>query len=490
MRPDMLKELVEGKFVDALRAVAAEMTMEELHEQRVHFVQRVQATVSEDLLKNGLELEAVSLTGLDQTQIEFLNPKNAFDAQGLTRLTETIEARRKQRNDIEQDTEVAIAQKNLNAEQQRLEIDREKEYARLTQQREVEVRRAAQGAEIAEQRAARDREAKQAEITARQQVEQTEIQAKQTVEQQRIESERLLREQDIARNRDLETADVQRRQAVELSEQERAIVVAEKSKAQSEAQAQADKARALAVQAEEAVITAREHEKAERAKRIDLVKAAEEAETKAIGVTVAAEAEKKAAEDRARAVMTLAEADASRARIVATGDAEAEKQRAEAAAARYEVDAAGRRALHEADNILSAEQIAMQVRLAVVQALPEIIAQSVKPMERIEGIKIMQVDGLTGGGGRRGEAPSGQARGGSGNLAEEVVGSALRYRAQAPLVDSLMQELGLGKLEHLGLQQSLSGIDGEGRNHDHGDVSNGTPLPPEGSFAGSVNSSP
>ncbi|MDD9969576.1 MAG: hypothetical protein OXR73_25245 [Myxococcales bacterium] len=253
---------------------------------------------------------------------------------------------------------------------------------------------------------------------------------------------------------------------------------------------QADKARALAVQAEEAVITAREHEKAERAKRIDLVKAAEEAETKAIGVTVAAEAEKKAAEDRARAVMTLAEADASRARIVATGDAEAEKQRAEAAAARYEVDAAGRRALHEADNILSAEQIAMQVRLAVVQALPEIIAQSVKPMERIEGIKIMQVDGLTGGGGRRGEAPSGQARGGSGNLAEEVVGSALRYRAQAPLVDSLMQELGLGKLEHLGLQQSLSGIDGEGRNHDHGDVSNGTPLPPEGSFAGSVNSSP
>src|SRR6267142_948194 len=34
MQPDSLKELVEGKFIDALRSVAAEMTMEQLHEKR------------------------------------------------------------------------------------------------------------------------------------------------------------------------------------------------------------------------------------------------------------------------------------------------------------------------------------------------------------------------------------------------------------------------------------------------------------------------
>jgi uncharacterized membrane protein YqiK len=60
LQPEALKDLVEGKFVDALRAVAAEMTMEELHEKRVDFVQKVQRAVSEDLLKNGLELESVS----------------------------------------------------------------------------------------------------------------------------------------------------------------------------------------------------------------------------------------------------------------------------------------------------------------------------------------------------------------------------------------------------------------------------------------------
>jgi len=53
MQPTTLKELVEGKFVDALRSVAAEMTMEELHEKRTDFVQKVQQAVTEDLLKDG-----------------------------------------------------------------------------------------------------------------------------------------------------------------------------------------------------------------------------------------------------------------------------------------------------------------------------------------------------------------------------------------------------------------------------------------------------
>ena len=133
--PEQLKELVEGKFVDALRTAAAEMSMEELHEKRGAYVRRVREAAAEDLTKNGLELESVSLTQLDQTSMEFFNPSNAFDAEGLTRLTETIEQRKKQRNDVEQDTLIAIRNKNLEAEKLSLEIDREGEYARLTQQR-------------------------------------------------------------------------------------------------------------------------------------------------------------------------------------------------------------------------------------------------------------------------------------------------------------------------------------------------------------------
>lgn len=207
MSPDQLKELVEGKFVDALRAVAAEMAMEELHEKRVDFVQKVQQFVSEDLYKNGLELESVSLTGLDQTDFKFFNPQNAFDAEGLTRLTETIEVRRKKRNDIEQDTDLAIKTKNLEAERTRLNILREEEYAKLEQEREIAVRRAEQEASIAEQEAAKKREAEEAQIAAAREV-----------DLKRILADRDIKNEDIRKAQAIEQAEVERRKAIELAE--------------------------------------------------------------------------------------------------------------------------------------------------------------------------------------------------------------------------------------------------------------------------------
>ncbi|WP_084456250.1 flotillin family protein [Desulfogranum mediterraneum] len=438
MNPSELKQLVEGKFVDALRAVAAEMAMEELHEQRVDFVQKVQQVVSEDLLKNGLELESVSLTGLDQTSKEHFNPDNAFDAEGLTKLTEEIEERRRKRNEIEQDTEVAISQKNLEAERKKLEIERETEYARLEQEREIQIRKAAQSAEITREQAEKKRDAEQAEIQAKQQVDTASINADRAVEEQRIENERQLKEKDILRVKVLETAEIERMKTIELAEQEKAIAIAERSRAQSEAQAEADRARSIAVKEEEAVVTVRETEVAERAKAVELVQAHQAAEKAAISIKVAAETEKMAAEDNAESVKILANAEADKQRIQAQGDAEAEKLRAEAAAKRYQVDADGQRALNQSHNILSAEQVAMQIRMALIEHLPAIIRESVKPMEQIDGIKIVQVDGLN-------RAASGSPAEGASrvNLSEQLVESALQYRGQAPLVDSLLADIGL-----------------------------------------------
>ncbi|MBE9557462.1 MAG: flotillin family protein, partial [Proteobacteria bacterium] len=299
MDPTALKELVEGKFVDALRAVAAEMTMEELHEQRVDFVQKVQRAVSEDLLKNGLELESVSLTGLDQTNKEFFNPDNAFDAAGLTKLTEEIEDRRKRRNDIVQDTRVMMELKNLEAEQKSLEIGRDTEFATLEQQREIAVRKASQMADIAGQQAGRRKEAEEATIVADREIELARINTQREVEGQRIEKERLIREKDIERER-----------SVEVANQERDIIIAEKSQQQAAAQAEADRARAEAVKAEEQVVTARETEVSERQKAIELIEARKVAERDAIAIQVKAEAGKLAALDESEAIRTLAEAKA------------------------------------------------------------------------------------------------------------------------------------------------------------------------------------
>ncbi|TAG75499.1 MAG: flotillin family protein, partial [Burkholderiales bacterium] len=187
MEPSELRALVEDKFVDALRATAATMTMQELQDKRREFVQAVQNVVAEDLEKNGLELESVSLTSLDQTAKNFFNPNNAFDAEGLTRLTEETESRRKRRNDIEQDTEVQVRTKNLEAERLKLDITKQQEFATLTQQQEISNAKADQTAVIAKIEAERHREAEEVRINADRLVKERRIEADRTVNSAEID---------------------------------------------------------------------------------------------------------------------------------------------------------------------------------------------------------------------------------------------------------------------------------------------------------------
>jgi uncharacterized membrane protein YqiK len=417
MEPEALRELVEGKFVDTLRSVASEMTMEELHEKRSEYAKRVREGVTPALAANGLQVEAVSLTQLDQTNMEFFNPSNAFDAEGLTRLTEEIELRKKKRNDIEQDTLIAIRNKNLETERLALDIERESESARIEQERQVEIQRAQQRAALAAERAARELQAQQAEISLQEGVERSRIAQQLAVDTQRIQ-----------RETELQRLEVERRRSLEIAEQMRAIAVADQSRKQSEAQAAAERARALAIAAEEEVFTAREVAIAERSKRVQLIAAAQEAERDSTRLLIGTEAEKRAALDRAEAT-----------RMIAEGDAEAEKIRALAARLRHEVEAEGQRLLNEAQNVLSPEARASMLRRLLIERLEAIVRESVKPMEKIGEIKILQVDGLIGGGQR--------GSGGNGNyqssLPDQLVNSALRYRAQAPLIDKLLKEIGL-----------------------------------------------
>ena len=95
--------------------------------------------------------------------------------------------------------------------------------------------------------------------------------------------------------------------------------------------------------------------------------------------------------------------------------------------------------MNDAHNMISPEARMSALRMRLVEKAEAIIRESVRPMERIEGIKILQVDGFGGGGHghANGEASSG------GGIADSVVNSALRFRAQAPLVDQLLREIGI-----------------------------------------------
>lgn len=426
-RPDELREIMEGKFVDALRATAAGMTLEMLHEKRSEYVRTVGQAVAESLDKNGFELESASLINLDQTDMEYFNPSNAFDAEGLTRLTQEIEQRKKSRNDIEQDTLIQIRTKNLETEKQSLDIERESEYARLAQEKELEFRRAQQQTDLVREHAERKREAQVADIVADEEIEKARIASRRQLEHDRIEQQR-----------DIEAMEIERRQSIALAEHARSIAVAQSSEAEIAARAKADEARTFAVSAEEAVFTAREIAQTERKKQVSLVLTALEVEKDQLRQKTRIATEKAVAVEQADI-----------ARIEAEAFAASEVTRSKAYEVRNQVESEGIRLKAEANNIASPEARTSALRLRLVEKLETIIRESVKPMEKIEGIKMIHFDGLS--------APSGGGSPtGEGGLTDQLVSSALRYRAQAPLVDHLLSEIGIDAGDPAKITQILS----------------------------------
>ena len=200
-----------------------------------------------------------------------------------------------------------------------------------------------------------------------------------------------------------------------------------------------------------------------RAARCPAVAASKDAETAAIGTVSAATAQREAAVELAEADRARTVSEAGRIRSLAEADSEREKLQASTLELRSGIEAAARRAMNEADAGLSQDLIDMKVRLSIIEHLQGIIAESVKPMEQIDGIKIVRVDGLAPTAGSSG-GPSGGEQG----LSDEIVSSALRYRAHAPVLDQLLRDVGFEGGDPKELQQALTRMmkSGDGKEAD------------------------
>ena len=529
MEPESLRDLVQGRFVDALGIVAAKMSMEEIQEKRGEYIKAVKVIVAESLGSTGLELEAVSLTSVDQAGLEVFDPSNVFDAEGLTQLTEQIEAGKKKRNDIEQDTTIRIRSKNLEAEQRALEIDQEREFSRLFQEREIAKQRDKERTEMAIESAKQERLAEEARITSEEEVEKARIQQQDTIEVERslreheltlqieerkklrneverqteidikeknLEAEirsleikkenefaRLKQEEEVASQRAKQKAEVlkvesdryieaeeaqikaqeevkkleinqqrvieitriendqqaqaseiQKRKNLELEEKNRELEVIAKTVEVLNALEIKDHARAQAVVAEEQVLSAQEVEVAERDKKLQLINAEKEGESEAIQITTLARAEKEAAQEREQA----------------------EKHTSLANKLRYEIDAAGKMMLNEAENVRSDENRQSDLRMELARNLDSIIREAVKPMENIDDIKIYELNGMPGfNSNSTNQDFVGPVPNGGGGLPENVVNAAMRYRAQVPFIDHLLDEIGMSPNEISNIQNIL-----------------------------------
>lgn len=281
-----LAETLEGKLVDAMLSVAARYTMDELQDNRAGYAREISDVLSDNLAQNGLLLESVSLTRIDQTPFHALDENNAFNALGMRRLAEIIAVNKKERAVIEADAEVAVRQSQLDATKRRLTISREEEEAMITQQREIEIARSRSMAETAEEQATSEKRREAARIAREREVRLTEI-----------SKDRELREQSLA-------AEL----ATELAKTDNAVRLAAKRVEEAHAEAEAIAATGAGAEAEEKVRTIREQAVADREKVLALIRATEQAEVddtrvrSEVGTLLAmAEAEAKAMLERAEA---------------------------------------------------------------------------------------------------------------------------------------------------------------------------------------------
>lgn len=341
------------------------------------------------------------------------------------------------KNAVEKDTEIQIQQKNLEADVEALNIQKENEYQRLKQQEDIAIRRAKQKADVVIQETEQYKASEQAQISAQEEVKKAKIKQQNELDSARIKSDE-----------EIKTKEISKLKSIELEEKSRRLAVIKKTVEVLKANTEEEYAKAKVADAEEKVASARELEKAEGKKAVELINAAKQSEREAIQLTTLAKAEKEASADREQA----------------------EKYSSLAAKLRYEVDAAGKQQLNEAENMRSDESRRSALRMQLAGNLESIIREAVKPMENIDGIKIMEVNGLPGfsngnpqgnGGGGNGQGkPAGEGDGsGGGSLADNVVNSALRYRAQMPFVDNLLNEIGMSPGEISNISNILGAYD-------------------------------
>ncbi len=418
-----IADLIEGKLTDALRSVAANQTFMALHANRKQFAERIQEVLAEELKKNGLTLENVSITGFAMVPVKDLDPQDVFDAEGLRAITESVQTNREMTNRIQREKDNQIQAQNVTARKRQLEMeqdqkqaeadqsrkvaeytalqiaetakavfiqDQSRDLAELDKHRAVETARLDQEKAVAVALAGKQRGEREAQIEGEKGQQAAEIAKQRVIEAANIEKDKTVQAAEIDRQKALEAAIIEKEKTVEVARITKQIAITQSE--EQEARAGAAKAMAVADEerAKQSIITAETTANAERQKIVQVMQAQADAEVKR------ARAEAAASQQRIEA-----EANA----VSAEKEAEATVLRANAAAQRGEVEAQVRRKLLDAENAISARVVLRDVMLKALDIAPELARELMAPAKAITEIKVLQT-GMGGMAGQNGGAPA------------------------------------------------------------------------------------
>ena len=361
---DGVSELVQEKLVSALRTVAATKELVELHAKRDEFASAVQEIVTHDLASNGLTLESVTISSLDQTDPSQLQEKNVFDAQGLRKIAEITQKARVERNNIEQESQRQVVERNVATTKKVLDLQRDQAEFEAEQKMKVANVRAARDREVQEFKITQDEAIARRDIEKMQNIETTEVGRTLAVEQAQVAKKVAL----IAKIREQETAEILKKQTIEVAERGKEVAVAEKEKERAEAQAAVLSAEAERESAKQKVLTVQVTSEADREAGKQLIAAKQVIEQNKLREQTSADVAAYMAIKKAEAERQAAEAQYQAKLRMAEGEAQAAAKKAE-----------GERAVKMVDVTIGREQVGVE------QARVEVERKSLANKQEFEG---------------------------------------------------------------------------------------------------------
>jgi len=382
--PDLIKQLVEEKLVSALRTVAATKTLQGLNAKRDEFAVAVQEIVQHDLKHNGLQLESVTISHLDQALPDKeAAENNVFDAQGLQIITQITQEAKVRRNQIEVD-----------AAQKVKEQDVAKDRFIFGQEVARAEAEAAKGLSIKNAQAKAEREGDQfaAEQDKLSQI--AKVLSEQAVQTESARRDQAVQQAQIAKDQAVQTANVMREQTVEVSRRNQQIAIAQAEKQRTNAEAERIEAETERTRKEQEKLTVEKQAEAERQKAVAVIakeSAARQtqierqmqADVEAYAAVKEAEGEQNAAAARAQAQLTLANADQQSKTLEAQGKLAVESVPVQVAAKQVEVDQARVQVVRsELEAKSQNEKMAfdLQVALAQIEANKQVQIETAKAM--------------------------------------------------------------------------------------------------------------
>lgn len=478
LTPESVMDLVGAKLIGALRSIAATQTLLNLHEKRDDFADKVQEALNQDLNKNGLTLESVSIVNLDQTEMSAYDENNVFDAEGLKKIVEETAERRIRKNDIENRARVEMKEQDVNAaiqiktqevtgRKQRLTLERDEELAVANQEKEVETFKAERTREtvefkfeqeeavkkrqIAKEQAVKeaqiqtelkistdnitkDEEVKKAQIEADLKVQQDSIEQDKKIQQARLERDTYIVEKEkekeeaeiakqtylIDKNRERDEEEIRRELAIERAKRDKKIGIIEKDKEQEAAEALRLGVVAEREAAEQNVYLVEQKAEAARNKEVALIEQAMDSEKEQLSKQIAADAE-------AYEIMKHAEARLSAADM----EAKAKERLAAAILVEAEARAKGQEQMIAAKNTTQSEVLFQEAILAFIEQAPELMREAMKPAEKISDIRVINMTGGNGG--------SGGGAQDANNPTNRIVSSIMEAGAALPMFKELLR---------------------------------------------------